>query len=403
MDQDQREENMAGSPNEIVLRYGANPHQKSAKAYMDKGDLPISVLNGSPGYINLLDALNAWQLVRELKTATGLPAAASFKHVSPAGAAVANPLSENLRKAYLVGDKDLTPLAAAYARARGGDRMSSYGDFAALSDKVDESTALLLKPEVSDGVIAPDYDKEALDILMSKKGGKYLVLQIDSDYRPPKTEKRQVFGVWLEQMSNDGTIDKNLLKNIVTDKRDIPPDATRDLLVATVALKYTQSNSVAVAYDGQLIGAGAGQQSRIHCTRLACAKADKWLLQMHPRVLSLDFADGLKRPDKMNAVDQFLLWDELSDFERKNLAGRFKSAPEPLSLDERRDWLAGFTGLSLSSDGFIPFRDNIDRASRSGIGYVLQPGGSIADDEVIKAANDYGMVMAFSNLRLFHH
>ncbi len=394
---------MAESANEIILRYGANPHQKSARAYMDEGDLPISVLNGSPGYINLLDALNAWQLVRELKAATGLPAAASFKHVSPAGAAVANPLSEKLRKAYLVGDKKLTPLATAYARARGGDRMSSYGDFAALSDKVDKSTAMLLKPEVSDGVIAPDYDEEALNILTSKKGGSYLVLQIDPAYEPPKTEKRQVFGVWLEQMSNDGAIGRSLLENIVTDKKDIPTHAVRDLLVATVALKYTQSNSVAVVYDGQVIGAGAGQQSRIHCTRLACAKADKWLLQMHPRVLSLDFADGLKRPNKMNAVDQFLLWDELSDFERKNLEKSFKTVPKPLTFDERRDWLSKFTGLSLSSDGFIPFRDNIDRASRSGIGYVLQPGGSIADDEVIKAANEYGMVMAFSNLRLFHH
>ncbi len=281
--------------------------------------------------------------------------------------------------------------------------MSSYGDFAALSDKVDVSTAELLKPEVSDGVIAPDYDEEAMDILRSKKNGKYLVLKMDPSHVPEKDERRQLFGVWLEQARNNGTVDSNLLKEIVTEKKDLPDDAVRDLMVATVAVKYTQSNSITVAYDGQLVGAGAGQQSRVHCTRLACSKADKWMLQMHPRVLDLEFADGLKRPEKMNAVDQFLLWDELSDFERKNLKRAFKTFPEPLTKIERREWLGKFSGLALSSDGFIPFRDNIDRASRSGIGYVLEPGGSIADDEVIHAANEYGMVMAFSHLRLFHH
>ena len=389
--------------NEIVLRYGTNPHQKPARVYVEQGTLPITVVNGSPGYINLLDALNAWQLVKELRDATGLPSAASFKHVSPAGAAVANPLSMELRKSYLAGDEELSPLATAYARARGGDRMSSYGDFAALSDTCDKSTAMLIKPEVSDGVIAPHFEPEALEILKSKKGGGYLVMKIDPNYQPAEMEKRQVFGIWLEQKRNDAAITKSLLENIVTTKKTIPPEGVRDLLVATVTLKYTQSNSIVVAYDGQVIGVGAGQQSRVHCTRLACSKADKWLLQMHPRILVLEFADGLKRPEKMNAIDQLLLWDELSDYERKNLVKSFKKKPEPLSDNERHEWIGKFKGLSLSSDGFIPFRDNIDRASRSGISYVLQPGGSIADEEVIRAADEYGMVMAFSKLRLFHH
>lgn len=394
---------MTGKDSEIILRYGTNPHQKPAKVYIEKGNLPITVLNGSPGYINLLDALNAWQLVSELRTATGLPSAASFKHVSPAGAAVANPLSEELRKSYLAGEDEISPLATAYARARGGDRMSSYGDFAALSDTCDKSTAMLIKPEVSDGVIAPDFEPEALEILKSKKGSGYLVMKINPDYKPEEIEKRQIFGIWLEQKRNDAAITKTLLENIVTQKKTIPPEGVRDLLVATVTLKYTQSNSIVVSYDGQVIGVGAGQQSRVHCTRLACSKADKWLLQMHPRILALEFADRLKRPEKMNAIDQLLLWDELSDYERNNLVKNFKKKPEPLSENERREWIGKFMGLSLSSDGFIPFRDNIDRASRSGIGYVLQPGGSIADEEVIHAADEYGMVMAFSKLRLFHH
>jgi len=388
---------------QIGMRYGCNPHQASARAYVRDGDVPVNVLNGRPSYINFLDALNAWQLVRELREATGLPSAASFKHVSPAGAAVALPLSERLRQAYLVGELDLSPLATAYARARGGDRMSSFGDFIALSDTVDESAARLISPEVSDGVIASGYEPKALEILRRKKEGKYLVLEMDPGYVPPEIECRDVFGIQLEQERNNAKVDAGLLGNVVTRRKDFPPEAVRDLLVATVAIKYTQSNSVCVAYDGQVIGMGAGQQSRIHCTRLACAKADKWLLQQHPRVLSLKLRPGLKRPEKVNAIDQYLLWDELADAEKSLLAEAFASAPDPLARRERREWLESFDGLSLSSDGFMPFRDNIDRASRSGVKYVLQPGGSIADAGVIEAADSYGMVMACSGLRLFHH
>lgn len=388
---------------EIAMRYGCNPHQGQARAHVREGEMPLRVLNGAPSYINLLDALNAWQLVKELKEAAGLPAAASFKHVSPAGAAVALALSGELRQACFVGDTELSPLAMAYARARGGDRLSSFGDFIGLSDAVDESTARLIAPEVSDGIIAPGYEPDALEILKEKKGGRYLLFEIDSDYEAPEVESREVFGIQLEQQRNNGKIDAGLLRNVVTDEENLPDEAVRDLLVATVAVKYTQSNSVGLAYDGQVIGMGAGQQSRVHCTRLACAKGDKWLLQQHPRVLSFEFRKGLKRPDKINAIDQYLLWDELSDAEKSVTAQAFENMPDPLTPEERREWLSRFEGLSLSSDGFIPFRDNIDRASRSGVKYVVQPGGSEADDSVTEAANSYGMVMAFSGIRLFHH
>lgn len=387
----------------LALRYGCNPHQGQALAWVEDGDLPIEVLNGHPSYINLLDALNAWQLVRELRAACGLPAAASFKHVSPAGAGIGLPLSPALRQAYLTGDEPLSAQAAAYARARGGDRMSSYGDFIACSDTVDVSTARLIAPEVSDGIIAPKYDDDALALLKSKKKGGYLILRMDEGYTPGPLEIRDVFGIRLQQERNQRAIDAALLEKVVTTRNAFPPQAARDLLVATAALKYTQSNSVCIAFDGQVIGIGAGQQSRVHCTRLACSKAEKWLLQQHPRVLGLRFRPGLKRPDKMNAVDQFLLWDDLADAERDQLTQALEGPPEPLTTQERRAWMAAHTELALSSDGFFPFRDNIDRAQRAGVRYILQPGGSIADNQVIDAANQYGMVMAFSGLRLFHH
>jgi phosphoribosylaminoimidazolecarboxamide formyltransferase/IMP cyclohydrolase len=391
---------------EIKLRYGCNPHQTPARLFVESGALPLTVVNGAPGYVNILDALNSWQLVRELKAATGQPAAASFKHVSPAGAAIATPLSEVLRQAYMVGDVSLSPLATAYARARGGDRLASYGDFAALSDVVDASTAELIRPESSDGLIAPGYTPEALQILKAKRGGKYLLLEIDPAYEPPALETRQVFGIGLEQPRNDARIRSDLFRNVVTRNRMLPDTAIRDLLVATIAAKYAQSNTVCVAYDGQVIGLGAGQQSRIHCTRLACDKADKWMLQQHPRVLGIEFADGLKRPDRANAIDQFLLWDQLSEAEKDQLRSVCKSLPEPISRDERAEWIARFAaagGASLSSDAFIPFRDNLDRADKSGVRYVAQTGGSIADEGVIAAADAYGMTMVFTGLRLFHH
>ncbi len=386
-----------------TLRYGANPHQKPAQVYATQGELPLTVLGGAPGYINLLDALNAWPLVQELKTALNLPAAASFKHVSPAGAAVALPLSDALAKAYFVDDLgDLSPLASAYARARGADRMSSFGDWIALSDTVDLPTARLIAREVSDGIIAPAYEPEALEILRKKKKGRYTILQIDPDYRPPKTEARQVFGLTLEQLRNNAVIRRDLLENIVSQRKDLPKEAVRDLLVATIALKYTQSNSVCFAVDGQVIGLGAGQQSRVHCTRLAGDKSDNWWLRQHPKVLALQFKAGVKRAEKANAIDLYLT-GQMSGVERAAWESYFAQIPEALTLQERADWLAQLSGVALSSDAFFPFRDSIDRARRSGAKYVLEPGGSVRDDAVIQAADEYGMTLIFSGLRLFHH
>jgi phosphoribosylaminoimidazolecarboxamide formyltransferase/IMP cyclohydrolase len=387
---------------ELPLRYGMNPHQTPARVYVKSGELPLTVLNGAPGYINLLDALNAWQLVRELRAALDLPAAASFKHVSPSGAAVATPLNDRLRKAYFVEDLELSPLATAYARARGADRMSSFGDFAALSDPVDPPTAQLLAREVSDGVIAPGYAAEALEVLKQKKGGKYVILQIDPNYTPPPTESREVFGITFEQRRHDRTVTRQDLTNIVTANRDLPESALRDMMLAWIVLKYTQSNSVCYALDGQVIGVGAGQQSRVHCTRLAGLKADLWWLRQHPKVLGLKFRPGIKRPDRDNAIDQYLQPD-VTEAEKRGWGEVFAEEPPPLSPEERRAWLDQLTGVTLGSDAFFPFRDSIDRAARSGVRYVLQPGGSARDEEVIRACDEYGMVMVFSGVRLFHH
>jgi phosphoribosylaminoimidazolecarboxamide formyltransferase/IMP cyclohydrolase len=388
---------------EITLRYGMNPHQKTARVYLKEGELPLEVLSGAPGFINLLDALNAWALVKDLKKAVGLPAAASFKHVSPAGAAVAAPLSEAEKKACFVDDmKDLSPLAVAYARARGADRMSSFGDFAAFSDTVDRATAEILSREVSDGCIAPGYEKEALEVLREKRGGKYLVLRIDANFEPPETEARQLYGIWLEQSRNAAVPGPDLLKSIVTKRKELPAEAARDLLVATVALKYTQSNSVAFAKNGQCIGIGAGQQSRVHCTRLAGSKADLWWLRQHPRVLGAKFKEDLSRAEKNNAIDQYLL-EHPTPFEKRAWKTAFARPPKALTARERREWLAKLKGVSLSSDAFFPFRDSIDRAVQSGVRYILQPGGSERDDLVIAACDEHGMVMAMSGLRLFHH
>lgn len=389
-------------PRELPLRYGANPHQTPARVYMKTGDLPIAVLNGAPGYINLLDALNAWQLVRELRTALNLPAAASFKHVSPSGAAVAVPLSTALKRACFVDDMDLSPLATAYARARGADRMSSFGDFVALSDRVDLPTARLLAREVSDGVIAPAYEPEALEVLKNKKGGKYVVIQIDPDYTPGEMESREVFGVTFEQRRNDRPVTPDDFKNIVTANKTLPENALRDMIVAWITLKYTQSNSVCYALNGQVIGVGAGQQSRVHCTRLAGLKADLWWLRQHPAVLGLKFKPEVKRPDRDNAIDQYLQPD-VTAAEKSGWADVFAEMPEPLSPAERRAWLDQLTGVTLGSDAFFPFRDSIDRAALSGVKYVLQPGGSARDEEVIRACDAYGMLMVFSGVRLFHH
>lgn len=387
---------------EITLRYGANPHQTPARVFMDKGDLPIQVLNSTPGYINLLDALNSWQLVSELKGTLGLPAAASFKHVSPSGAAVAVPLSELLRRIYRVDDLDLSPLAEAYARARGADRMSSFGDWIALSDVVDASTARLISREVSDGVIAPGYDPQALEILRAKKGGKYVALQIDPAYRPGELERREVYGVTFEQRRHDRPVSREDFANVVTVKKDLPEGAIRDMIVAWITLKYTQSNSVCFAVDGQVIGVGAGQQSRIHCVRLAGTKADLWRLRQHPDVLGLAFRPEVKRPDRDNAVDQFLR-DDVTATEKANWGEIFAEMPVQLPPDEKRRWLDGMSGVVLGSDAFFPFRDSIDRAALSGVEYILQPGGSNRDEVVIQACDEYGMAMAFSGVRLFHH
>lgn len=387
---------------EIELRYGTNPHQRPARAYVEEGELPFEVLNGAPGYINMLDALNSWQLVRELRQALDMPAAASFKHVSPAGAAVGLPLGDALRKSYFVEGMDLSPLAAAYARARGADRMSSFGDWVALSDEVDVSTANLIRREVSDGVIAPAYDPQALEILSQKRGGRYVVLQIDPGFEPEPMEVRELFGVMLEQRRNDAVISAEMLENVVTDEKRLPESAVRDLLVAQVALKYIQSNSICLAIDGQVIGAGAGQQSRIHCTRLAASKAETWHLRQHPAVLGLAFKEGLSRPERNNAIDQYLR-DDLTPAEERYWKQAFDVVPERLSAEEKREWLDGLSGVSLASDAFFPFRDCIDRASQTGVQYVVQPGGSVRDDVVIEACDEYGMVMAFSGVRLFHH
>lgn len=388
---------------ELTLRYGANPQQSPARVFMAGGaDLPIRLLGGSPGYINLLDALNAWQLVRELQQVTGLPAAASFKHVSPAGAAIATPLTDVLRKACFVDDMELSPLAVAYARARGADRLCSFGDFIALSGAVDVPTARLIAREVSDGVIAPAYEPEALDILKKKKQGRYAVVQIDPAYEPPLTERRDVFGVTFEQRRHDRPVTEADFANIVTKSRSLPAEAMRDLMVAWVTLKYTQSNSVCFVKDGQAIGVGAGQQSRVHCVRLAAHKADLWYLRQHPAVLNLPFKAEIKRPDRDNVIDQFLR-DDVTPNEKSGWGGVFTHIPAQLTPAEKRAWLDTLAGVSLGSDAFFPFSDSIHRAAQSGAAYVLQPGGSARDADVIAAAEDYGMTMVFSGVRLFHH
>ena len=388
---------------ELELKYGCNPNQKPAKVYMESGDLPFTVKNGRPGYINLLDAMNSWQLVRELKEATGLPAAASFKHVSPAGAAVAAPLSETLREMYFAPDFPLTPLATAYVRARGADRMSSYGDFSALSDVCDVATAKILKHEVSDGVIAPGYEPEALEILKTKKKGNYVILEMDPAYEPAPIETKQVFGVTFEQRRNDVKIDEHIFDDIVTKNHDLPESAKRDLLIATITLKYTQSNSVCYAYDGQAIGIGAGQQSRVHCTRLAGDKADRWFLRQSPQVLGLPFKDDVRRPDRDNAIDVYIgsEWRDL--LETNDWKRVFTEKPPVFTEEEKRAWLQKVRGVSLGSDAFFPFGDNIERAHKSGVSYVAQTGGSIRDDNVIETADKYGMTMAMTHIRLFHH
>lgn len=390
--------------NELPLRYGTNPHQVPARVFSrDGGDLPFTVLNGQPGYVNLLDALNAWQLVRELKTALRLPAAASFKHVSPSGAAVGVPLSDDLRRSYFCEDVELSPPASAYARARGADRVCSYGDWAALSDPVDAPTAELLRREVSDGVIAPGFEPAALDVLKTKQRGAYRIIEADESYEPPPVERRDVFGVTFEQRRNDTSIEASLLGNVVTEARALPEAARRDLIVALVAVKYTQSNSSVFAHDGQTIGVGAGQQSRIHCVRLAGDKADVWHLRRHPATLGLTFRDGLGRPDVNNAIDGFLRDDLTREEDAYWRETYFDDPPQRLSRDEKLAWREKLDGVALASDAYIPFRDNIDRAFASGVRYVVQPGGSVRDEDVIGACDEYGMVMALSGVRLFHH
>ena len=389
---------------ELMLKYGCNPNQKPSRIFrQDGGELPVTVLNGKPGYINFLDALNSWQLVKELKAATGLPAAASFKHVSPAGAAVGGPMSPELQRSCFVADLELSPLACAYARARGADRMSSYGDWIALSDECDAQTARLISREVSDGIIAPGYSAEALEILRAKRKGSYSVVRIDPEYVPAPVEHKDVFGITFEQGRNSAVIDESLLTNFVTDSKTFSAEAKRDLLVALITLKYTQSNSVCYAKDGQAIGVGAGQQSRIHCTRLAGNKADLWHLRQHPQVLSLPFRADIRRPDRDNTIDVYL-----SDDAEEVLADGvwqqfFTECPAPLSREEKRRYLSGITGVSLGSDAFFPFGDNIERAHRSGVSFIAQPGGSIRDDHVIGTCNKYGIAMVFTGLRLFHH
>ena len=388
---------------ELELKYGCNPNQKPARIFMDSGELPIKVLNGRPGYINFMDAFNSWQLVRELKAATGLPSAASFKHVSPAGAAVGTPLSDVERKIYFAEDMDLSPIACAYVKARGADRLCSYGDWAALSDVCDAPTARYLAMEVSDGVIAPGYTDEALTILKGKRKGGYNVVQMDPDYVPRTIERKDVYGVTFEQGRNHFEINEALLENLVTDNRDLPGQAKRDLVLALITLKYTQSNSVCYTKDGQAIGVGAGQQSRIHCTRLAGQKADNWYLRRHPKVLALSFVDGIRRPDRDNAIDVYLsdeCDDVLADGAWQHI---FKERPEALTGEEKRAWLAQQRGVTVGSDAFFPFGDNVERARKSGASYIVEPGGSIRDDNVIETANKHGITMAFTGMRLFHH
>lgn len=388
---------------ELELKYGCNPNQKPARVFMKEGELPFTVLNGKPGYINLLDAMNSWQLVQELKEATGLPAAASFKHVSPAGAAVAAPLSDLLQKVYFVEGVELSPIATAYIRARGADRMSSYGDFVALSDECDAQTASFLAREVSDGIIAPSYSPEALEILKGKRKGTYLVLQMDKAYEPAELEQKEVFGITFEQKRNTVKLDEECLKDIPTQNKVIDEPAKRDLLIALITLKYTQSNSVCYAKDGQAIGIGAGQQSRVHCTRLAGNKADVWHLRQHPKVLALPFKAEVRRPDRDNAIDVYISeeWEDL--LETDDWKRVFTEKPEPLTREEKKEYLKGITGVSLGSDAFFPFGDNVERAHKSGVSYIAQSGGSIRDDNVIETADKYNIAMAFTHIRLFHH
>ena len=390
---------------ELALKYGCNPNQKPSRIYMDDDrDLPIEVLSGRPGYINFLDAFNGWQLVRELKAATGLPAATSFKHVSPAGAAVGLPLDETLRKIYWVDDMgELSPLACAYARARGADRMSSFGDFIALSDVCDKDTASLIKREVSDGVIAPGFTDEALEILKAKKKGNYCVIKIDENYRPAPLEHKQVFGITFEQGRNNFAINKALLENVVTENKNLPEEAKRDLIIALITLKYTQSNSVCFAKDGQAIGVGAGQQSRIHCTRLAGNKADIWHLRQHEKVLNLPFLPTVGRPDRDNTIDIYISDDYEDVLAEGTWQTLFSEKPEPLTKEEKKAYLSTIKGVALGSDAFFPFGDNIERAAKSGVSYIAEPGGSIRDDNVIETCNRFGMAMAFTGMRLFHH
>lgn len=391
--------------NELELKYGCNPNQKPSRIFMENGtDLPIKVLCGKPGYINFMDAFNGWQLVKELKEATGLPAATSFKHVSPAGAAVGLPLTETLAKIYWVDDLgELSPLACAYARARGADRMSSFGDFISLSDVCDVDTARLIKREVSDGVIAPGYEPEALEILKQKKNGNYNVIQIDPDYKPEPIEHKQVFGITFEQGRNELSINEELLANVVTNNKEIPADALIDLKIALITLKYTQSNSVCYAKGGQAIGIGAGQQSRIHCTRLAGTKADNWFLRQCPKVLELPFIDGIRRADRDNAIDLYIGEDYMDVLAEGEWQKTFKTKPEVFTREEKRAWLDQMTDVALGSDAFFPFGDNIERAHKSGVKYIAQPGGSVRDDNVIDTCNKYDMAMAFTGIRLFHH
>ncbi|MBI9014824.1 MAG: phosphoribosylaminoimidazolecarboxamide formyltransferase [Clostridiales bacterium] len=386
----------------INLKYGCNPNQNHANITIDNTLLPFNIINGNPGYINLMDALNSWQLVKELKIATGLPAATSFKHVSPAGAAVGLPLNDILKKIYFVEDLDLSPVACAYARARGADRMSSFGDWIAISDIVDLPTAVLIKRSVSDGIIAPGYTEEALKLLLKKKNGQFNIIEMSWDYIPKSIERKDIYGITFEQQRNNLEITPELLNNPVTDNKTLSDEARIDMLIAMITLKYTQSNSVCFALYGQIIGVGAGQQSRIHCTRLAASKADNWFLRQHPKVLNLKFKEGISSPDKDNAINQFLL-DELTDAEMNHWQNLFIEQPTRLSLTEKKEWLSNLKGVTLGSDAFIPFRDNIDRAVQSGVKYVVQAGGSKKDDDVIQACNEYDMTMLFTECRLFHH